>query len=459
MKSRTLAIATAAIITAAAFILTAGLSLLNGSAIDESLIPTESALPDASETVDSAVPEADKPVEDAPVEDAPIEDAPVEDAPVEDAPVEDAPVEDTPVEDDNEENVEMDEVLDRDAFNGCITVDIYEQNTAHYVGQVIIDDDEAYARLHELFSEYAENRVQLFNPNVGGVSSEHWLPRGEYRIEVMAGSIFAYSYAGDIVIENNTVMESLQSGVTFTGGEKVIEFINSLIVDEIAAIKAGTNTMPNPKNAIVETEKLMQYWCGGYNEALGQDVPGCGRPTPRFPYKTGANEDGEFDIVLVDVYEHSTGKLVGRINLSSTANVITVNKAADAYFDGPIGYNDPDYVDPALCNLPNGDYRIEIFSFTANEYGGYSGGLFMAYTYNLGEGAVGDRFELVQIGMTFNNGECVTSVLDTLIESGMQAIAEGNGEIPEVAASALSRCEDYWATQGRYSERFPYIAE
>ncbi len=45
MKSRTLVTITASIITASAIILTAGLALLNGSAIDESSIPTESALP------------------------------------------------------------------------------------------------------------------------------------------------------------------------------------------------------------------------------------------------------------------------------------------------------------------------------------------------------------------------------------------------------------------------------
>lgn len=449
MKSKTLAITTVALITAAAFILTAGLSLLNGSAVGEALISSESALPDASEAVVTELPEVDP---DAGV---PAEDQPENGVIADDMPMLDAEGIDESGDNAQEDGNGRDEILDRDAFDGVIAIDIYAQSTAEYVGQVIIDSEEAYSRLEELFYEYAENRTYLFDPNYGTVSSEHWLPKAKYRIEVMAGSIFAYSYG----VENNTVMESLQSGVTFAGGDEVIAFIDSLIADEIDAIENGINKKPNPQNAIVEVEKLLQYWCGGYNEVLGTDLPAHGRKTPRFPYKQGANEEGLYDMVLVDVYEHSTGKLVGRIDLSTTKNFNAVHEAADVYFNGAISSNDPDYADREQCVLPNADYRIEIFAFTANEFGGYRDGLFLAYSYNLGEGAVGDKFELVQIGMSFNGGAQLTAALDALIEAGMQDISAGNGVIPEIAASALSRCEDCWKVNGRYSERFPYISE
>lgn len=408
MKSRTLVMITAAIISAAAIILTSGLALLHGDAIEEVPVPNESAVPEA----ENAAPETEA----------------------------DAP-EDT-------ENA----VIDRDTYNGCITIDIYEHATGKYVSQVIVDSAEAYAKLGELVEECYANRVQLFNPNVGSATREHWLPSSEYRIEVMAGTLFAYSYG----VESNTIFESLQSGITFSGGEAIISYIDSLIADEISALRNGEKKdAPDPKCSIVELEKLIAYWEGEYNEVLDTYIPGVGRLTPRFPYANNVNEEGHIDTVLVDVYEHATGKLVGRIDVSSTANYQMVCETVDKHFD-PLKKLDPDVLGKDAV-LPEAKYRIEIYAFSKGEYSGYSGGLFVAYSYE--NGAVGDVFELVQIGLAFGGAEEMIKSLDALIADGMAEIEAGNGVIPAEEGCDISRCTRYWESQGRYSERFPYIAD
>ena len=168
----------------------------------------------------------------------------------------------------------------KDQYSRCIVIDIYKHSNGEYVGQVIIDSEESYSTLSDLFYDYATNRKETFIPNVETSNKEHWLPESKYRIEVMAGSIFAYSYG----VENNTMMETLQCGLTFFGGEKVIEFIDSFIKEEIAKIESGNYVSPNEKNSIAEIEKLTQYWYGGYHEILGTYLPENGRLTPRFPY-------------------------------------------------------------------------------------------------------------------------------------------------------------------------------
>ncbi len=410
---------TAAIITTAAIILTSGLALLHGDAIEETAIPNESAVPEsenASPEVETAIPDDEPSAEETP--------------------------------DGESEEV----VVDRDTYNGCITIDIYEHATGKYVSQVIVDSAEAYAKLGELVEECYTNRVQLFNPNVGSATREHWLPSSQYRIEVMAGTIFAYSYG----VENNTVFESLMSGVTFSGGEAIIGYIDSLIADEISALRRGVKKgYPDHKASIVEVEKFIAYWEGEYNETLDTYIPGVGRHTPRFPYAHNVNEEGHIDTVLVDVYEHATGKLVGRIDISSTDNYQAICETVDKHFD-PSKELDPDVLGKDAV-LPEAKYRIEIYAFSKGEYGGYSGGLFVAYSYE--NGGVGDVFELVQIGLAFGGAEEMIKALDALIADGMAEIEAGNGVIPEKAGCDISSCTSYWESQGRYSERFPYIAE
>lgn len=397
---------TTAIISVAAIILTSGLALLHSDAIEESLIPNESAVPET----DAGAVDGDTPAEDA-----------------------------------------DEDVTDRDTYNGCITIDIYEHASGNYVSQVIVDSEEAYARLEELVAECYENRTQLFEPHCTSGTSEYWLPESEYRIEVMAGTIFAYSYG----VENNTVFESLQSGITFSGGEAIIGYIDSLIADEIAAVKAGTASAPDPKASIVELEKFITYWEGGYNEVLDTYIPGVGRYTPRFPYKDNVNSEGHIDTVIVDVYEHATGKLVGRIDLSSTENFQLVHSLVNEHFDSSKAL-DPEIVGEEAAVLPEALYRVEIYAYSKGEYGGYNSGLFVAYSYE--NGAAGDVFELVQIGLAFSGAEEMIKSLDALIADGMAEIAAGNGVIPEEKGCDITKCTRYWEKIGRYSERFPYLA-
>ena len=130
MKSRTLITTTAAIIAVAAIILTMSLSLLNSSAVAESYVPTEPSIPEA---------EVEAQAEATPQEDVISE-------------------ENIPAENNNSS------VVDRDIYNGCIVIDIYEHATGNYVSQVVVDSDEAYNHLEKLVAECYESRVHKLCP-------------------------------------------------------------------------------------------------------------------------------------------------------------------------------------------------------------------------------------------------------------------------------------------------------
>lgn len=276
MKKRTLAVVTAALITAAALALTAGLSLLNTSATD------------VGTAVSDAVTEG---IENAPVEDA-LEIAPDEDVAEEMAPVADTtlPALDTlatvkVVEEEWGGTHEY--VLWKD-----IVIDVFEHSTGKLVGQVWITDDGLYDEFCKTFDADFDYTAELFDPNDENATPV-CLPEAKYRVEFYwverstarpsgcYGSL-AFSYG----IENNEIYEFTQTGYPLGNGETVIAFMESLVAEKIAQLESGVCDELEASDSfatVIKLDGVDSYW-NGTTLPTGEFIEGVDRYTERFPY-------------------------------------------------------------------------------------------------------------------------------------------------------------------------------
>ncbi len=168
--------------------------------------------------------------------------------------------------------------------------------------------------------------------------------------------------------------------------------------------------------------------------------------------------------VTIDVYSHKTGELVGQLALESEEIENYISKLFAEEFEPrkeTCEFNNPE----ACLNLPEGDYRIEVYA-----------GTWFSYTYGNDE-----MYELTQCTMTFFGGEKVIGYINYLINDFIAEIEAGNVKKPdpEMAVSKLEfkGLEGYWhgywidnyewtpngwrghqwEGAGRFTERFPYI--
>ena len=319
MKSKTLALITASIVTAAALILTVGLSLLNSSAVGEEIVPTESMAESAIDITIPTDPEEEKLPEhdEGPFPDEDIyvdEEVPVYDEPVTDEPTVDEPETDVPAVDESvtDEEIFVPEIgplgnpvfKTTEEWNGEISCEghsapcyikdvviaIYEHATGKLVSQVTIRDDSAWETVNQLHLDIYSKGNCIYDPDDKD-SVPIAIPNGKYRIEVYGiwyaddggcGSLFfAYTYGTDEMIE------MWKHGILYSGCEDFIAYTDSLIADEIAAIEAGTNTVPKAEEAITYicgfSDEMVNWnsfkWNGDYHKIYES-----GRGTPRFPY-------------------------------------------------------------------------------------------------------------------------------------------------------------------------------
>jgi len=304
---------TAAFITAACLVLTAGLSLLNSSAIDESLVEDfvsdtnlfSNAIVDDEPTVEDEPTVDDKPIVDdeAVVEDEPIVDdeAVVEDEPI----VDDEPVtESKPLVDTTLPALDTLEVIatgeetgyDHPGFEYVIwkdiVIDVFEHKTGKLVGQVWITEDELYDEFCEIFNADFDHTAELFNPHDPNATPV-CLPEAEYRVELYwvhrlterasgcCGSL-AFSYG----LENNEIYEFTQTGYPLANGETVIAFMESLVAEKIAQLEGGINDDIVAEESfahIIGFDGENSYW-NGTTLTTGEFLPGVPRYTERFPY-------------------------------------------------------------------------------------------------------------------------------------------------------------------------------
>ncbi len=304
MKSKTLAIITATLITVAALILTASLSLLNGAAIDIS-----DALVSAAESVsDNGIADDDVEIEvniedtnDVEIDNDVDEEIYVE---TEEAPVENETVEnETPVADTRLPALDTLEVVKEVDENGGyvweyvlwkdIVIDVFEHSTGKLVGQVWIDEDEIYSEFCKIFNEDFDYTAELFDPN-DPEDVPVFLPEAKYRVEFhwverltanASGSVgaIAFSYG----VENNEIFEFVQTGYPLGNGETVIAYMEALVAEKIAQLESGINDSLNADDSfatVIGMDGEDGYWDGWTDPYTGERYPGVDRYTERFPY-------------------------------------------------------------------------------------------------------------------------------------------------------------------------------
>ena len=279
MKSKTLAIITATLITAAALILTASLSLLNGAAIDISDAFVSTAEPVIDNGIADDNVEIEVEVEDT--NDTEIDNDVDEEIYVEteeDVTVEnEAPAYEYPVFDYVEGDARNVYVGGGEHVDKGVVIDVYSHKTGKLVGQLAFTSQEITSYISSLMREEFKPENELWiEEKVSCVA----LPEGDYRIEVYAGTWFSYTYG------TSGIFELTQCTLTFSGGEKLTGYIDFLIADLIADIEAGNVEAPNPEMAVSKLiyAGIEGYWEGYYNEVCDMYIPGAGRWCERFPY-------------------------------------------------------------------------------------------------------------------------------------------------------------------------------
>ena len=279
MKSRTLIMITATIITCAAIVLTSGLSLLHGWAFEST--PDEAP---ATNDENVNVENNDATVDEIVDEEIIIPESTQDEAAPEEPVVPEKPKYDYP-------DFEYEIVNAKDIhYCGCdqgditrgVTIDVYSHKTGKLVGQLSLASEEIENYISKLMSQEFNPWAQTFEPDTDDEVVN--LPKGDYRIEVYAGTWFSYTYG------NNSMFELTQCTLTFYGGEIITGYIDYLIADYIAEIEAGNVEAPDPEMAVskLEFNGLEGYWYGHWIEGGGY-LPGymwegAGRWTERFPY-------------------------------------------------------------------------------------------------------------------------------------------------------------------------------
>ena len=278
MKNKTLAIITATLITAAALVLTASLSLLNGAAIDvsDALVSAAESVSDdgiADDNVEIEVNVED--TDDVEIDNDVDEEIYVE---TEEAPVEnEAPAYEYPVFDYVEGDARNVYVGGGKHVDKGVVIDVYSHKTGKLVGQLAFTSQEVTSYISSLMREEFKPENELWiEEKVSCVA----LPEGDYRIEVYAGTWFSYTYG------TSGIFELTQCTLTFSGGEKLTGYIDFLIADLIADIEAGNVDSPDPEMAVSKLiyAGIEGYWEGYYNEVCDMYIPGAGRWCERFPY-------------------------------------------------------------------------------------------------------------------------------------------------------------------------------
>lgn len=172
--------------------------------------------------------------------------------------------------------------------------------------------------------------------------------------------------------------------------------------------------------------------------------------------------------VVVQVYEHATGKLVSQTTYLDDQVWEDINQLhLDVYQKGNSVY-DPSDKDAVPVGIPNGKYRVEVYAIWYADNGG-CGSLFFAYTYGTNE-----LLEMWKHGQLRSGGQDFIAYVDALIADEMALVEAGQGNIPaheddvtyicgfgadKVSFTAFNWNGDYHKIfeSGRGVARFPYL--
>lgn len=176
--------------------------------------------------------------------------------------------------------------------------------------------------------------------------------------------------------------------------------------------------------------------------------------------------------IVIDVYEHSTGKLVGQVWIDDDEIYSEFCKIFEEDFDYTAELFDPHDPDDVPVFLPEAKYRVEfswVERLTANASGSVGG---LAFSYGVENNEI---YEFYQTGYPLGNGETVIAYMESLVAEKIAQLESGVNDDLEASDSfatiiGMDGEDGYWngwtdpytgtRYEGveRYTERFPYIA-
>ncbi len=175
--------------------------------------------------------------------------------------------------------------------------------------------------------------------------------------------------------------------------------------------------------------------------------------------------------IVIDVFEHKTGKLVGQVWLTEDELYNEFCKIFEADFDHTAGLFDPNNPEDVPVYIPEAEYRVEFYWVhrLTERASGCCGSL--AFSYGVENNEI---YEYTQTGYSLANGETVIAFMESLVAKKIAQLE--NGVIDELEAeesfahiigfdgenscwngTTLSTGE-FIPGSPRYAERFPYLA-
>ena len=175
--------------------------------------------------------------------------------------------------------------------------------------------------------------------------------------------------------------------------------------------------------------------------------------------------------IVIDVFEHKTGKFVGQVWLTEDELYDEFCRTFDADFDYTAGLFDPNNPDDVPVYIPEATYRVEFYwvnRLTANASGCIGS---LAFSYGVEDNEI---YEFTQTGYSLANGETVIAFMESLVAEKIAQLESGvnddltvdqsfayiigfDGENSCWNGTTLSTGE-FLPGAPRYAERFPYIA-
>lgn len=177
--------------------------------------------------------------------------------------------------------------------------------------------------------------------------------------------------------------------------------------------------------------------------------------------------------IVIDVFEHSTGKLVGQVWITEDEIYEEFCKIFNEDFDYTAELFNPHDPDDVPVYLPEAKYRVE-FSWVERltDYAaGSAGGL--AFSYGVENNEI---YEFYQTGYPLGNGETVIAYMESLVAEKIAQLEAGI--VDELSADdsfatviGMDGEDGYWngwtnevtgeryPGVDRYTPRFPYIEE
>ncbi len=176
--------------------------------------------------------------------------------------------------------------------------------------------------------------------------------------------------------------------------------------------------------------------------------------------------------IVIDVFEHKTGKLVGQVWLTEDELYDEFCKIFEADFDYTAELFDPHNPEDVPVYIPEAEYRVEFYWVhrLTERASGCCGSL--AFSYGVEDNEI---YEFTQTGYPLGNGETVIAFMESLVAEKIAQLENGvNDDIAAeesfahiIGFDGENSCwngttlpsGEFLPGVPRYTERFPYIED